>query len=42
MSELTRQEKRDIIAATGLLLLSWAAFFSFGFAVASVLWAQGF
>ena len=42
MSDLTRQEKLDIAAATALTVVSWVAFFLFGFAVASVYWAQGF
>lgn len=42
MSELTRQEKLDIAAATALTLVSWVAFWLFGFACGSVFWAQGF
>jgi hypothetical protein len=42
MSDLSAQEKRDIVSATGLILVSWLAWFVFGFAVGSVYWAQGF
>jgi hypothetical protein len=42
MSDLTGQEKRDIAAATALTLVSWVAFWLFGFACGSVFWAQGF
>ena len=34
MSDLTRQDKLDIAAATALTLVSWVAFWLFGFEAA--------
>jgi len=42
MSDFTREEKRDIAAATLLTVVSWICFWLFGFACGSVFWAQGF